>query len=246
MSDLQSRLPRGRLSGVSPFCQLCAWRPGMRISSLLSEKEPFMIWPFRSGTSQKTRSSKRSVACRPRRYTPRLELLENRALPSNSGFLQGTAFIDANQNNHLDAGEASLRGATIQLLNSNGTTLLATTTTDVNGQYSFPGLAPGTYQLVETPPATYFNVGAQALSQLDPASVLNASTIQVTIVDPTQVTGTFNSATFFAANRYEVIFYNLFGVQNENSIGQLPITLNAPGLPAGGNQILSLCTDLAQ
>jgi len=53
-------------------------------------------------------------------------------------------------------GKVLLEKVTIQLLNSSGT-VLATTTTNASGQYSFTALAAGTYQVVEVQPAGYLD-----------------------------------------------------------------------------------------
>src|SRR5437660_12096538 len=70
-----------------------------------------------------------------------LESLEDRFLPATSvaqvmpATLTGTAFIDHNQNNVLDAGEIVLPGATVSLSGKDlqGNSVTATAFTDVNG-----------------------------------------------------------------------------------------------------------------
>ncbi|HMB22991.1 MAG TPA: SdrD B-like domain-containing protein, partial [Anaerolineales bacterium] len=52
---------------------------------------------------------------------------------------------DANGNGIQDDGEAGSAGVTVALLGSDGATVVATTTTDTAGNYSFTGLMPGTY-----------------------------------------------------------------------------------------------------
>src|SRR5206468_1242348 len=51
---------------------------------------------------------------------------------------------DANANGLQDSSEVGINGVTVQLLNSGGT-VIATTTTSGNGNYSFGGLFAGTY-----------------------------------------------------------------------------------------------------
>ena len=53
-------------------------------------------------------------------------------------------FVDANGDGNLDAGEPGIPGVTVALLDNSGN-VIATTVTDENGQYSFPGLPNGTY-----------------------------------------------------------------------------------------------------
>src|SRR5205085_1897531 len=73
-----------------------------------------------------------------------------------------TVSTDLNANNQLDPTDTPIAGATVQLYQANGTTLLGTTTTAADGTYLFDGanvaggpLAAGTDVLAETPPAGY-------------------------------------------------------------------------------------------
>ncbi len=79
--------------------------------------------------------------------------------------VSGEVFNDINGNGVLDPGDPGLQGWTVDLYDSAGD-LLATTTTDVNGNYSFSDLGPGTYTVEEeimpgwvqtapAPPGTY-------------------------------------------------------------------------------------------
>ena len=130
-----------------------------------------------------------------------VEPLEQRTLLAAGLFLQGTAFLDAKNDQMLDAGDTYVPGATIQLFDSN-MTLLAKETTGANGAYLFEDgtkgengpltLTPGTYYLQEVPPSGFANNGVQSLSPLYAASAVDASTIQVTLVDPSQLTATFD------------------------------------------------------
>jgi uncharacterized surface anchored protein len=63
---------------------------------------------------------------------------------------------DTNRNGVQDNGEAGVSGVTVQLIASDGTTVLNTVTTDVNGNYNFTNLAPGTYSIkMPTVPAAF-------------------------------------------------------------------------------------------
>ena len=74
----------------------------------------------------------------------------------------GTVFADViSTNGKQDSSfgytqESGIAGATITLLNALGE-LVATTTTNANGDYSFMSLAPGTYSVAETQPAGYLD-----------------------------------------------------------------------------------------
>jgi hypothetical protein len=173
-----------------------------------------------------------------REFKPVIEVLEDRWLLSAGAFLQGTAFIDANQDHTLDPGDPYLSGAIVSLYQGttvSPATLLAAATTDANGAYLFddanvptsfgnPGLNPGTYTLVQTPPPGFVNDATQVLSQLNPATAVDASTIQVTLLDPSQIFISFNSKEFFNRNAWDFLQQTLNGVTHKQSAGQLPVT----------------------
>ncbi|MGL4409437.1 MAG: beta strand repeat-containing protein [Zoogloea sp.] len=62
--------------------------------------------------------------------------------------LSGQVFLDQNNNGVLNAADSGISGVAIQLLNGSGT-VVASTTTDSSGNYSFANLNPGTYSIVE-------------------------------------------------------------------------------------------------
>jgi hypothetical protein len=94
--------------------------------------------------------------------------------------LSGTVYNDANQNGIQDTGETGVSGATITL-NTNQTVI-----TDSNGNYSFPGLADGTYTETLTLPNGY------TATTTNPASIsLSADITQnfgIALAGPTLVT----------------------------------------------------------
>ncbi len=53
-------------------------------------------------------------------------------------------WTDTNGNGVQDSGEAGINGVTVQLVNSGGT-VIATTTTAGDGNYTFSNLAAGSY-----------------------------------------------------------------------------------------------------
>jgi hypothetical protein len=71
--------------------------------------------------------------------------------------LGGQVWTDTNNNGRIDTGESGPSGASVQLLNSAGT-VVQSTTTGVNGGYSFTNLAAGDYKV--RLPATAFATGA--------------------------------------------------------------------------------------
>jgi large repetitive protein len=74
--------------------------------------------------------------------------------------LAGTVYNDANNNGAQNAGETGIQGVTVTLTgtDANGAPVTKTTTTDVNGKYSFIDLLVGSYTITETQP-TAFNDG---------------------------------------------------------------------------------------
>ena len=86
---------------------------------------------------------------------------------NNGGTISGTKFLDITGNG-LSGDDTGLGNVTIQLykdVNGNGNidsltdTVIATTTTDSNGNYSFTGLAAGHYIVLEVNPSGYVQTG---------------------------------------------------------------------------------------
>jgi hypothetical protein len=143
-----------------------------------------------------TRKFRRSGPVRPGRtgFKAAVEAFEKRELLTAAPFIQGTAFVDPVGTGNLTGSDAVLPGATVNLYQ--GTTvsnanLVATTTTDASGNYLIvsqtkgtgagSALTPGVYTLVETPPTGYTNTATGGFSEIDPYSVVNSSSIQVTV-----------------------------------------------------------------
>ncbi len=61
------------------------------------------------------------------------------------GKIGDTVWRDWDGDGVQDPGEEGIAGVTVKLYDATGTNLLATTTTDANGNYYFPGLTAGTY-----------------------------------------------------------------------------------------------------
>ena len=61
--------------------------------------------------------------------------------------LSGSTFMDLNVGGTKDGDEPLIENVTVKLLNASGN-VIATTVTDANGDYSFPGLANGTYTIL--------------------------------------------------------------------------------------------------
>jgi hypothetical protein len=101
-----------------------------------------------------------------RKISPLVEMFEPRVLLS--GVIAGTVFLDAANDHVLDASDAYIPGATVQLFQVGGATPIAFQTTDAQGGYAFSNLPAGHYLVKETPPQGSQPTGAQALSQIEP------------------------------------------------------------------------------
>ncbi|MBD2700859.1 hypothetical protein IC229_09430 [Spirosoma sp. BT702] len=93
--------------------------------------------------------------------TPSVTLTSGQSVTQDAGYYPLTAalgnfvFEDLNHNGIQDSGEPGIQGVTVNLI-ENGVILVATTTTDANGLYSFTGLTPGTpYSLSFSAPTGY-------------------------------------------------------------------------------------------
>ena len=71
------------------------------------------------------------------------------------GTISGMVFDDLNGNGVQNTGENGIYGVAISLFDNTGTTFIAGTTADGDGNYSFGGLTAGTYQVVEAVPDGY-------------------------------------------------------------------------------------------
>ncbi|MDP1792999.1 MAG: SdrD B-like domain-containing protein, partial [Acidimicrobiales bacterium] len=74
------------------------------------------------------------------------------------GNVAGTLWIDTNGNGIVDPSEPTLSGVTVKLIDGAGN-VVGTAVTDAGGNYSFPGVAPGTYELVVDPATLPLTVG---------------------------------------------------------------------------------------
>ena len=72
------------------------------------------------------------------------------------GGISGTVYVDTNNNGVIDVGEKRISNVLITLTGANDQGAVTLTAhTDVNGNYSFGNLRPGTYVITETQPAGY-------------------------------------------------------------------------------------------
>ncbi len=102
--------------------------------------------------------------------------------------ITGTVFRDDDRDGTLDGGEPGILGATIELYESDGTTLITTTTTAADGTYSFDDLAAGDYVVKEIQPTLYTS---------SPATDTNTRNV-------TLVTGTDNTGNNFGEELWDL------------------------------------------
>jgi uncharacterized repeat protein (TIGR01451 family) len=178
--------------------------------------------------------------------TPDSDLSNNTASDTNTVgtlFIHGTAFIDGNGNNRLDANEAYKPDAPIYLYFQdcyNEWQLIAETQTDENGYYLFENLAPGNYRVVEGDVSFlgYMSSGTQIRSNVYEAFQLNPAAIQVELVEP--LTARLSS---FAA--IQTVNLNRFGVPLTNTrAGQLRFQVSDDGGTTYGPLFNTFCIDL--
>ncbi|MCE1184871.1 MAG: carboxypeptidase regulatory-like domain-containing protein [Rhodocyclales bacterium] len=169
--------------------------------------------------------------------------------------ISGTVFRDQNNNGVQNAGDTGIAGVTVQLLNASNT-VVATTTTDASGNYSFSNLNPGTYSILEpTQPADTSNgvtvagsVGNGGTAGTASATTTLPSRIS-TLVLPPNTTSSGNNFAEIANNRTlsgrVFLDYNNNGSFNsgtDQGLGGQVITLT--GTDINGNPV-SLTTTTA-
>jgi protocatechuate 3,4-dioxygenase beta subunit len=84
-----------------------------------------------------------------------------------SGGIGDTVFLDSNGNNAFDVGEG-IQGVTVNLFEADGSTLVASTTTDANGNYLFGGLDSTATYVVKVGINSLPNSGAGLTNSVDP------------------------------------------------------------------------------
>lgn len=104
------------------------------------------------GLSFQVRDDGGLVGCNAADLDPTCNIL-NFKLPVLAS-LGDRVWLDANGNGVQDSGEAGFAGVTVRLLGANGA-VVATTSTDANGNYLFQGLLPGQYKVQVVTPDGY-------------------------------------------------------------------------------------------
>lgn len=110
-------------------------------------------------------------------YTPAVQT-------PTTGLIGDTIFLDRD-NDGFDPGEG-LEGVTVRLYASDGVTLLATTTTDENGNYYFSGLGIGSTYYVKVDTSTLPGGGVGLTNTVDPDGGADSMS-QVTITEENKI-----------------------------------------------------------
>ncbi|MDZ8053347.1 MAG: SdrD B-like domain-containing protein [Aulosira sp. ZfuVER01] len=143
--------------------------------------------------------------------------------PPTDGSIGDTVFTDTNANGTQDSGEPGIANVTVTLTLPNGTP--RTATTDSNGKYSFPGLAPGNYQVSATPPqGNTLTTGINPFNiNLLPSQKLDSADFGFRLGAFTGDRGSIGDTVFNDTNGN--------GVQDagESGVPNVPITLTLPG-----------------
>jgi SdrD B-like domain len=173
------------------------------------------------------------------KLAPMIEVVEKRQLLDGGiGTIAGTVFFDSNGDNQIDAADAYLPGATVQLYKAGSATPLATAVSDASGGYAFHGLAAGTYTITEVATTNQAVSGNRIRSDLVKATSVDASTIEVTLTDSTKVVVNYGGV---VGTQYLALNKVVNGHASQGAVGALGISI---GSAAGATDLaLSFSAD---
>ncbi len=144
---------------------------------------------------------------------------------------QGTAslgdyvFQDFNGNGVQDAGDTGVSGVTVNLLDAAGNKL-ATTTSSVDGKYSFPGLAAGNYKVAFVAPGAFaFTAKDQQGNNAADSDADRTTGITATIVLGTgEINPTIDAGLYVPVSIGDTVYFDANGDGKQASTGE-------PGIP---------------
>ena len=126
--------------------------------------------------------------------------------------IRGEKFVDVNGNGVLDTNEPGQAGVTIQLINATTGAVLQSTVTNSSGNFSFTGLAPGSYRVREVTPAGTVQTTA------NPADILATSGVNVSGVN-------FGNFQLISISGEKFLDANSNGVLDANEHGVAGVTI---------------------
>ncbi|MDR3431263.1 MAG: SdrD B-like domain-containing protein, partial [Rouxiella aceris] len=182
--------------------------------------------------------------------TAQINLVSNQTdLSWDAGMYQYAAlgdyvWVDKNANGIQDGGETGLNNVTVKLLNSTGTTTLATTTTNASGIYSFANLAPGSYMVQFVPPANYhispIRQGSDVTKDSD-ADTASGKTVAISLIS-NQTDTSWDAGMYLLAKIGDLVWVdkNANGLQDAGETGLNNVTVKL--LDSTGNTVLSTTT----
>ncbi len=173
---------------------------------------------------------------------------ENNFAEITPSTISGQVFVDSNNNGENNgADDTGIAGQTIELLDS-GNNVIATATTDSDGNYSFTNLAPGTYSVRQpNQPANTANglttagsVGNGGTSGTASAPTTQPSVISSIVLPPNTVAGNNNFAEMPENGRVSgrvFIDFNNNGSVDGSDHGIGGQTINLTGVDENGNPV---------
>jgi uncharacterized repeat protein (TIGR01451 family) len=159
------------------------------------------------------------------------------------GSISGEAWQDSNGDGLIDSGERGLNNVTVKLLSSNGSSVLETTNTNNQGDYSFTNLAPGQYVVQFVAPCgdlfTEQNVGTNpAINSAANPSTGKTSGITLAAAEND---GTVNAGLYQTSCLSGSVYvdYNNDGQFDSNDVGMYGVTVQ---LLNGSGQVVQTAT----
>jgi large repetitive protein len=164
-----------------------------------------------------------------------------------TGSIAGTVYEDVNGLGSRDPGEPGIAGVTVELLDNAGN-VVATTTTDANGDYLFDNLPGATYRIRETQPAAYGDADETVGSVLGSAATNDLFTgvalpggVDATGYDFGEDRGSISGVVFLDYDDD-----GLYEPGNPTADAGLPgVTVTLTGIDANGNNVSRTTTTAA-
>ena len=158
-------------------------------------------------------------------------------------FLGNFVWLDSDNNGEQDAGEPGIEGVTVELLASDGTTVVQSTTTDANGEYGF-AVIPDDYIIHVVAPAgvSFTTADAVADDKDSDVAVADGKTTLISLAsgDDDQTW----DAGVVPANLSGTVFLDLDadGVEDAGELGIDAVTITLTGIDLYGNPVSDTTT----